>query len=429
MSFCPVVRCPGCSLVLEVPNGVETFRCPCGIVLNTPRSVQEKKATPPPPIVSAVGVGGSVNQYSGGVLRPQSMVQDNVAQSGGTERTENAYEPDPPVWTPSQKFSDKTYDCEACDQPFGLLHRHHHCRCCGRLVHSSCSERQWPANMLPEAFNVRNEKLVRICRLCHSSMERFRNALLQADLLTAQTEYAQGKVLLCCPYSIYPNSLYPIHVAAGSGSIPVVQWLISLGCSMNVSDGRGFTPLGVAAENGQLELVRYLTRNGNGMVEEITDTWALQQCLKCALQQLDATGSFKAPDTSVSGAPPPYNAWKGTTNKTSAAPTPKDSHEEEEQFKIALAASRSMCTPTEDGTAASVTVCSVPADGLEVTQRVTQNTSSGECIICFDAPVETCFIPCGHSCCCRKCAEQFKEACPVCRGSVEQVIRTFSITS
>ncbi|CAM9436653.1 unnamed protein product, partial [Choristocarpus tenellus] len=57
----------------------------------------------------------------------------------------------PPIW----EEVEKTSRCALCQSSFGLLlKRKHHCRNCGHLVCSACTETQWPSTMLPFTFHV-----------------------------------------------------------------------------------------------------------------------------------------------------------------------------------------------------------------------------------------------------------------------------------
>lgn len=51
-----------------------------------------------------------------------------------------------------------------------------------------------------------------------------------------------------------------------------------------------------------------------------------------------------------------------------------------------------------------------------------------ECKICFDQPIDTVFLPCGHAMACFSCASRLKRegearACPVCASEIEQDTR------
>nr|CAD7392507.1 unnamed protein product [Timema cristinae] len=48
--------------------------------------------------------------------------------------------------------------------------------------------------------------------------------------------------------------------------------------------------------------------------------------------------------------------------------------------------------------------------------------SVAECAVCLDNTCEVIFVPCGHMCCCIKCAELVGQ-CPLCRADVNQKVR------
>eukprot|EP00928_Gymnodinium_smaydae_P031692 TRINITY_DN23180_c0_g1_i1.p1 TRINITY_DN23180_c0_g1~~TRINITY_DN23180_c0_g1_i1.p1 ORF type:complete len:824 (+),score=119.05 TRINITY_DN23180_c0_g1_i1:309-2474(+) len=84
---------------------------------------------------------------------------------------------------------------------------------------------------------------------------------------------------------------------------------------------------------------------------------------------------------------------------------------------------RSVETPVA-GTASSSSagpLVSVPESG-----RSAVAAGSRECAICFDAPVATVFVPCGHASTCVECGDKFKrKPCPICRKKVKIVQRIF----
>jgi len=43
-------------------------------------------------------------------------------------------------------------------------------------------------------------------------------------------------------------------------------------------------------------------------------------------------------------------------------------------------------------------------------------SSPSTCVVCLDAPADTCWAPCGHLCACGECAARTGAKCPVCRG-------------
>ncbi|KAK4732577.1 hypothetical protein R3W88_025565 [Solanum pinnatisectum] len=56
--------------------------------------------------------------------------------------------------------------------------------------------------------------------------------------------------------------------------------------------------------------------------------------------------------------------------------------------------------------------------------------ASSSCVICLDAPVEGACIPCGHMAGCMSCLNEIKGkkwGCPVCRATIDQVIRLYAV--
>lgn len=47
-----------------------------------------------------------------------------------------------------------------------------------------------------------------------------------------------------------------------------------------------------------------------------------------------------------------------------------------------------------------------------------------KCKVCLDSEVGVVFRPCGHLCCCQTCAPRVQN-CPVCRGSIQDRVRTY----
>eukprot|EP01043_Picozoa_sp_COSAG02_P023644 COSAG02_NODE_1268_length_13537_cov_14.243637_8_plen_293_part_00 len=57
-------------------------------------------------------------------------------------------------------------------------------------------------------------------------------------------------------------------------------------------------------------------------------------------------------------------------------------------------------------------------------RRRREEQPAGTCQICVDNPTNSAFAPCGHVVCCFSCASAC-DRCPICRGTISQVIRTF----
>ncbi|KAL6639428.1 hypothetical protein ACP70R_023158 [Stipagrostis hirtigluma subsp. patula] len=85
-----------------------------------------------------------------------------------------------------------------------------------------------------------------------------------------------------------------------------------------------------------------------------------------------------------------------------------------------------MPATTEGGAVAS---SAKPGD-TEANASGSGNTPSGTCVICLDAPVEGACIPCGHMAGCMSCLkdiESKKWGCPICRATINQVIRLYAV--
>lgn len=46
------------------------------------------------------------------------------------------------------------------------------------------------------------------------------------------------------------------------------------------------------------------------------------------------------------------------------------------------------------------------------------------CVICLEQEYNAVFVPCGHMCCCMPCSSRLS-LCPICRGRLKQIVRTF----
>ena len=56
----------------------------------------------------------------------------------------------------------------------------------------------------------------------------------------------------------------------------------------------------------------------------------------------------------------------------------------------------------------------------------TNTNPDNTCVICLDNPRETVITPCGHVCVCLQCSFMMDETCPMCRTSIDGVIRTYN---
>ena len=134
--------------------------------------------------------------------KPSATNKSNAARylkafSFFTEREarESAYANAPPRMTP---FSECP-NCFICRGRFAVFRRSSHCRNCGVSVCGSCST-SWSARMIPETYNVKKAKSVKICKSCNFLAGAFRHALLEGQYDEAIALYNTGNINLRCPF-------------------------------------------------------------------------------------------------------------------------------------------------------------------------------------------------------------------------------------
>ncbi|KAL9390040.1 hypothetical protein Peur_018645 [Populus x canadensis] len=76
-------------------------------------------------------------------------------------------------------------------------------------------------------------------------------------------------------------------------------------------------------------------------------------------------------------------------------------------------------------------ISSLPIENFpENTGEKKEDERSSSCVICLDAPVKGACIPCGHMVGCMSCLKEIKAkkfGCPVCRGTINQVVRLYVV--
>jgi hypothetical protein len=202
----------------------------------------------------------------------------------------------PPVWHDSNKF------CHLCSHSFALLRKGKHCRNCGQMICYECSSKCWPSSMLPATFH-NNEKIVRICDSCIYVADAFAEALREGDLMRAKLVYSTGNVNTRCPFTSpgSSESAHPVHMAAYGGDLEVLKWLLEeLLCplyedsSVTIATGEvvdaqplvtstGLTCFGIAAKQGNVEMMEYLASQHGAKVTEVSDIRVLWTALHAAL--------------------------------------------------------------------------------------------------------------------------------------------------
>lgn len=96
-----------------------------------------------------------------------------------------------PVWTHDSLAT----KCNLCSQSFSLLNRRHHCRKCGGIVCSACSEFE---RLLP---NIDLEKPVRVCDSCEKLFKTEEDLYFKVSIKIIDAELPDDKPLstfICC---------------------------------------------------------------------------------------------------------------------------------------------------------------------------------------------------------------------------------------
>jgi hypothetical protein len=156
------------------------------------------------------------------------------------------------------------------------------------------------------------KKCVRVCDSCHVLMMMFVKALRDGDLIKAKALYATGNVNVHHPYSLFAFSEFAPHIAAKSGSIEMMRWLLEvldvkirrndtthlvtrLANNSNFNrpkkhldvpykNALGLTVLSIAAKYAHVPLMRYLVRHQRCSVAEIEDVSILLRGLHVSLE-------------------------------------------------------------------------------------------------------------------------------------------------
>lgn len=237
---------------------------------------------------------------------------------------------------------------------------------------------------------------------------------------------------------------YPVHCAVMGGSLSLLKWLVddhccplrslrvggrrqSRGTYLPILTSRGRSLLGIAMENRNLEIVRYLVADKN---MSLTDEKGLTietmiQTLEAALRKLpsESDGSIPHPETNGSSADfvptqIPSEEMAPTSNAISYAVIPQETSPSSMNGSGHSATRRAAAEMKDDETTGSVEDA-VSSNGCIVSPReahfylLTFRFYNFQCIICFANTIDTVVTPCGHQICCMQCSTHITR-CPVC---------------
>jgi hypothetical protein len=65
----------------------------------------------------------------------------------------------------------------------------------------------------------------------------------------------------------------------------------------------------------------------------------------------------------------------------------------------------------------------------EKKEQALKNKDALMCVVCISARAEYAITPCGHMCACVTCYKKITGNCPVCRASIDQIIKIFTVYS
>jgi Zinc finger, C3HC4 type (RING finger)/FYVE zinc finger len=289
-------------------------------------------------------------------------------------------------------------NCFVCKGKFALFKRASHCRNCGVCACMSCLT-SWPAKMIPETYNLKNEAAVKICISCDRLSSSFKKAILAGDYEEAIDLYGTGNINLRTPFAVSNKKdevMHPVHAAIEGGNINLVRWLVDdhycplklvragkskrAGTDVLIHTSKGRTALSIAIDRLSVDIMRYLVVELGVSIFESTD-------LKSSLRALEA--ALIALPQSVEGGPRPRVSEVAVARW--------------DQAFFDDVSEPSSLGDDDLGTIGSRTKASRGGDS---------------CIICCDSRINTVCTPCGHQVCCATCSSNLS-VCPICNGKGE----------
>jgi hypothetical protein len=297
----------------------------------------------------------------------------------------------PPVWLDAEQ-------CTRCAHGFGLFRRRTHCRNCGYSFCKACCKKVWPRASMPRLYSraADGEMPTRVCAGCDEAANALRTALLAGDVTAARRVYegGRGNVNLGC--HLPPTSegaralLLPVHLAAASGSLPMVRWLAEEEYCAVVGERAlsvGAPPksvMRVAIEARAIDVLQWLVAADDAPAHTGVP----------APMPLDSGCAAAAVHRALEAALKEGYRQRGLTQATLEA--------------VALSSSAAEARPQ---------AAPMPPAEAELPE-------GSECVVCLAAPRECVLLECGHACVCEQCSATLV-TCPLCRANIERVVRMF----
>jgi hypothetical protein len=354
----------------------------------------------------------TINTNQRGVAKnPQKANKYLKAFSSATEQEarESAIVNAPPKMIP---FNESPV-CFCCKGKFAVFRRASHCRNCGVCVCNSCSV-TWPAKLIPETYNLKNEANVKVCRSCNSLSMAFKRALLQGDFDETMSLYRTGNVNLRTPFPVSnkkDESMHPIHCAAEGGNIHILRWLIDehfcpikihttskKGGNANSMEGspirtsKGRTVLTIAIESLKVDMMRYLVVDLGFCIYECKDLRPALSALEAALSALPCTTMNR--NEVPQAVPTGVARWDNATFDDDYSEPSSLGVDEEAKY---VDETKSRASGSRHGGADT-------------------NGEQQICVICFDRKINCVGTPCGHAVSCLECSHNL-QVCPICNES------------
>ncbi len=188
----------------------------------------------------------------------------------------------------NEEREDNAEKCEKCNIEFGaLMNRKHECTVCAKIVCHKCSPQRWHVSCIPAHRNVNSKKMVRVCKDCVSVTRKLHEYISEGETEKARQCFREHSSIVflnhTSPFADDSNGtkqLTPLHVAARSGCVETIQWLIEQhGCDPKCQSGVDkITALEIAIENQDLDAALFLFSKG-ACVESVRPENALRKML------------------------------------------------------------------------------------------------------------------------------------------------------